>query len=323
MILLDTVKSIPGIKIMKPLLKSVYNNFLPDSTKLWLYKSLEIDHSKILQLIENFDQSGVTSTKRSTKLIVSLTSYPARMNEIHFTLYSLFNQSVKPDEIVLWLGEEKFPQREHDIPKEVLIFKKFGLQILFCTDLKPHTKLIPALSMFPDDIIVTSDDDAYYDKDWLKILYHAYQSEPTVIHCHWGRHIPLTNSFMIKNYDCWRKALTMPSYRNFALGIAGVIYPPHSLHTDVFRNDLFTKLCPTNDDIWFWAMSVLNGTKIRMINTKPHHPLSVNLKRDLGLIKNARLHEINTQQKRNDIQIKAVTDYYPEIIEKLINDNNF
>ena len=62
----------------------------------------------------NFDykpavEYGVTRDKRSPQLIVSLTSFPARIDKIHLTINTLLRQNTKPDRVVLWLTESQFP----------------------------------------------------------------------------------------------------------------------------------------------------------------------------------------------------------------------
>ena len=46
------------------------------------------------------------------------------------------------------------------------------------------------------------------------------------------------------------------------LGIGAVLYPPHALGNLVFDRQLFLRLCPTNDDIWFWYCATKSGTPI-------------------------------------------------------------
>lgn len=52
-----------------------------------------------------------------------------------------------------------------------------------------------------------------------------------------------------------------PKFRNLATTGGGTLFPPHSLHPDVFRDDIFMNLCPTTDDLCFFAMAILKGTK--------------------------------------------------------------
>ena len=71
-----------------------------------------IDKNGVDYKIKNFRALGITENKRDTKIIVSLTSFPERMDDVHYTLYSLLNQEFKPDEIILWLSQEEFPNKE-------------------------------------------------------------------------------------------------------------------------------------------------------------------------------------------------------------------
>ena len=81
-----------------------------------------IDKVSLDKEIENYSLSGVTGDEKG--LIISLTSFPQRMYEIHYTLYSLLTQTVKPAKVILWLGIEQFPNKEKDIPEKVLKLKE-------------------------------------------------------------------------------------------------------------------------------------------------------------------------------------------------------
>lgn len=41
-----------------------------------------------------------------------------------------------------------------------------------------------------------------------------------------------------------------------------MLYPPNSLNQNIDDIKQFTMLAPHGDDIWFWAMALLNNTKI-------------------------------------------------------------
>ena len=158
---------------------------------------------KIDYLIECNTQSGVTEIKREKKLIVSLTSYPARMYDIKYTLFSLLNQSLKPDMVILWLGKEQFPNGYNDIAPSILRFQQQGLTIEFCEDIKSYKKLIPSLEKYPDDIIITADDDIYYPDNWLEQLYESYLQAPDLIHCHRAHQVGITDGGKIASYNMW------------------------------------------------------------------------------------------------------------------------
>lgn len=125
---------------------------------------------------------GLSNKKQKPALIVSLTSYPERINTVSQAINTLLQQTLKPDKLILWLANEQFPNKELDLPADLLKLKELGLEINWCEDLKSYKKLIPSLHLFPDDIIVTADDDLYYQPDWLESLYKSYLKNPDCIH---------------------------------------------------------------------------------------------------------------------------------------------
>ena len=282
-------------------------------------KELRVNHINKLELddkIQSFDNKGTATNKRQPRLIVSLTSIPERMYDIHYCLYSLLKQEVKPDEIILYLGEDKFPEKELDLPKEVLRLKKHGLTIKFCKDIKSYTKVIPALKDYPDDIIVTADDDIFYPENWLKVLYEEHQKYPELIVGHRLRRM-LYNNGEFENYVNWKiiEDEMEASFLNFITGVGGVLYPPHSLYSDVTDESIFRELCEDADDIWLWAMAVLNNTKIKI--AKNHNPTLltyVNPARERNLINEKTLWSQNIGANQNNVQLEKIIDKYPQII---------
>ena len=99
------------------------------------------------------------------KIIVSLTSYPARIDVVNTTIESILNQSLKANRIILWLAPEQFPNKEKDLPDKLIKLKKYGLIIDWYHDIGSYKKLIPTLKLYPNDIIVTADDDVLYNKE--------------------------------------------------------------------------------------------------------------------------------------------------------------
>lgn len=281
-------------------------------------RNKKFDKKAVDKKLKNFVKYGLTIKKRSPRLIVSLTSFPQRIPYLCYTIYSLLNQSLLPDEVVLWLAEEQFPNKENDLPERLLNLKKNGLKIKWCKDIKSYKKLIPSLIEYPQDIIVTADDDIFYTKDWLKRLYDAYLKNPEYIHCHRVRRICFDSENKILPYEDWSPQ-TEPnlSALNFFTGNGGILYPPKSLYKDIFREELFAKLCPTADDIWFWTMAVLAGRKINIVQDCIFKPLSTDLEKESESSDALVLYKINITQ--NDVQLKNVFEHYPQLYEILQN----
>lgn len=257
-------------------------------------------------------------SKRNPEIIVSLTSFPERINFVHKTIKSILNQkNIKPNSIELWLAEEQFPNKDQDLPVNLLKLKKLGLDICWCTDLKSYKKLIPALEKHPNSIIVTADDDIYYTNQWLEKLYKEYLRDPSIIHCHRATkfYIELRKFKTIPGgYNFYEN----PSFLNKLVGIGGVLYPPKSLHSDIFKYNLFMKLAPTNDDIWFWFMAILNDTRINVVKNHCPQPLDV-----FEANKSPKLTTINDNgEKLFWVQFRNLIEYYPEIKNILFQEYN-
>ncbi|MDD3436076.1 MAG: hypothetical protein PHC64_02880 [Candidatus Gastranaerophilales bacterium] len=299
-------KKIIGLK------NKVYRKFFSKEKKIPINY---IEKEKINNKIKCFKNSGLNEVKREKKLIISLTSFPERMYDVHFALYSLLNQSLKPDEVILWLGVEEFPNKENDIPKNILNLKENGLTIKWCKDIKSYKKLIPALKEYPNDLIVTADDDLYYSEHWLELLYNAYLQEPDYIHCHRAHRIIFDEKNKILPYNQWPHCIQSveKSFLNFCTTGGGVLYPPNSLYKDVFNEELFLKLCPTTDDLWFWSMAVLNGTKINVVENNIRDITYINPERDLGISGEKTLYVQNLCGEANDIQLKKILDCYSQL----------
>jgi hypothetical protein len=296
---------------------------LPRSLVLKLCRP-NVDWQKIDTNINNYlngNDYGITTEKRYPKIIVSLTSYPARIPRIHYTIISLLQQSVKPDEIILWLGKEQFPNKNNDLPNELIKLIEHGLTIKYCKDIRSYTKLIPSLREYPDDVIVTADDDIFYPNDWFELLINSYKQDQTIIHCHRAHKITFTQNGDLCSYNDWQGAVeykeTIASYINFMTGVGGVLYPPHTLHPDVTNESLFMKLAPSADDVWFWATAVMNGTKIGVVKNNITRPLTNYPVEYENIVNPGGLGAVNVMQRQNDVQIKHVLEYYPQILEQI------
>ena len=290
---------------------------------LFVYKK-GINKEKISCEIENFFESlesGIIDKKRNPELIVSLTSYPARIYDIHYAIYSLFKQNLKPNKIILWLGKDQFPNREKDLPKKLLKFIKHGLTIKYVKDLKSYTKLIPALKEYKNALIVTADDDIFYPQNWLEKLYNSWQGNRDCVICHRAHRIMLDGKTLFP-YNSFKQEIIddNPSFHIFLTGVGGVLYPPNIFYKDILNEEIYKKLTPQNDDIWFWAMSVLNDKKIKIVDEPINHLTYINPEREIGLNNDLTLSSSNIIKNENDIQFEKLINYYPQIMEKLLNE---
>lgn len=263
------------------------------------------------------DRIGISDEQYGPhELIVSLTTYGNRINEVYLAIESLMQQTMKPNRIIIWLDETEFCIDNIPLSLKKLINR--GLTISFCEDLRSYKKLIPTLQTFPKAIIITCDDDLIYKPDLIENLYRAYIKNSDAVIFGGGHEMKIEGG-MLMTYNSWYNPQQVPIYSNpllnFPGGGTGTLYPPQVLHPDVTKKELFLQLAPTADDVWFKAMSLLTNTPC--IKAYTHDKLGNDFV-ELGTWtqKTSALMTENVFNNKNDIQIKAVFDYY-NLYEKI------
>jgi len=200
-----------------------------------------------------------------------MTSYPARIEAAWISLESMMRQTVKPEKIVLVLCEDEF--RNRTLPKNLLALGKRGLDIVWVKrNGRSFDKLLPTMGLFPDTAIVTVDDDKIFPRTLLAQLYDASLRFPS-------HAIGARGWRMMKNVDTgavefgvkWERAFPGETGTHlFMPGGNGCLYPPGSLDEQVKELDLALRLCPTADDIWFWASLQRTQTRSVCLGLPPH-----------------------------------------------------
>lgn len=257
---------------------------------------------------------GVNDKPRERKVIVSLTSYGRRVSKnLGVTLWSLIRQTYKPDAVILWLDKEKW--NDDKLPECIKRLKEKGLTVKYCKDVRSYTKLIPAIETYPNELIITVDDDLFYKKSMVKTLVEEYEHDPNRIYAHRAHRPILDSNGKLKPYNDWELEIKPEeSQPVFLTGCGGVLYDARLLHEDVTNEELFIKLAPRADDVWFYFMSVLKKTPTVVVKRK--NCVYIPLDNFYQLFhREARLAASNCKESQNDIQIKNVMEYYG-IIEK-------
>lgn len=194
-------------------------------------------------------------------VIVSLTSYGRRVssNVVYYTLVSLLRQTIQPSRIILWLSKTEW--NDTILPYKITQLKHKGVEIRYCADLRSYKKLVPAILEFPQNSIITVDDDVIYSSDTIEMLLKEHAKYPNDIIC-LNAMKPILVDGIPQMYKRWSHIKQDTSNLFiFPIGVGGILYPPGSLHPDVVINDKFQKLCPNADDIWFW----FNSMRVRTI----------------------------------------------------------
>ena len=278
------------------------------------------DISKItFDNINVFDKLNYNASS-SPEVIISLTSYPERINQVCYTLHSLLMQSLRPDRIELWLSEDEF-KGTCILPNTLLKLQEYGIYICWTKkNIYSYKKIIPTLIRHPDAIIITADDDLYYPRDWFKNLYSAWKKSKDcrAIPCHRMHRILIDKNVPLP-YDNWLHVVQdiKPDLHYFPTTGGGVLYPPHCFYKDITREDLFTQLAPTADDLWLWAMTCLNGWYSFSVPNCFYKIKYTDILMENNLNNKKTLTQTNLLQKKNDEQFTMLLRHYPELVEKL------
>ena len=240
------------------------------------------------------------------ELIVTLTSFGDRVYDVYLTIESLLQQSLPPNRIILWLNA---PWDINTIPRLLQKQMKRGLEVHIVPDYKSYDKLVHALKAYPEAVLITVDDDVIYPFDFIEHLALAHQKDPEAVLFYRGHQMVVDSAGEIAPYLQWKgeAATTEDSILNFPTGCGGILYPPHSLHPDATNASLFQKLAPTADDIWFRAMSLVQGTHCRRV-AYPQHAYQRGML--LTTHQQDALFQHNTQGDGNDKQVEAVFSHY-------------
>lgn len=209
----------------------------------------------------------ITDVSDEKKIIVSLTSYPKRIGCVRKVLETIFLQTMQPDKVVLWLAKEQFPDAERGLSGDLYELVHLGkLEIRWCDDLKPHKKYFYAFQEYPDDLVITIDDDVLYPSNMIETLYRSYLKHPDAVSA-MRTHLMIYDRKMrflpykrwVRDYDdCIGKA----SHQLFCTGCGGVLYPVHLFDRRYLDKKAIEENCLMADDIWLKLMEMASNVPV-------------------------------------------------------------
>lgn len=107
------------------------------------------------------------------QIIVTLTTWSKRIGNIPVVLDTIFAQTMPPDKVVLNLAYEE------KIPDEIQCYiDSHGVEVFRTEDTKVYKKLIPTLFRYPNDCIISIDDDWLYPKGMIEDFMTIHRQYP-------------------------------------------------------------------------------------------------------------------------------------------------
>lgn len=243
---------------------------------------------------------GLNAKNHNPRVIVSLTSIPYRIPRLHLVIRSLLNQNTSFNKIILWLHKSL----QGKLPKKLTSLQSGRFEIRFSIGTSSHRKLVETLKIYPNEYIVTCDDDMMYPSDWLERLLETQSIHPNAVIAHMCRVIRYKSDELMP-YKTWESEVSgQGSLMTLAVGAGGVLYPPNCLHEDITNESLYHQLAPKADDLWFKAMSLMKGTII--FNTKQSFPEPV----PIMLTQKYSLKKSNVLKDENKSQWMKIAQHY-------------
>lgn len=191
-----------------------------------------------------------------SKIIVSLTSYPKRMEMMPRVIAALNKQTIKPDKIVLYLAEEDFIDCKDMVNEKY--YEDHNTTIRWVSNnYGPYKKFVYAFKEFKNDIVITVDDDVEYAETMIEDLMTGAQKFPDAVIARRVRLITSADDNSMEIYENWHTVVDgvglfadKPRFDLIAIGMGGVLYHPSQFSEEICRADLFNEICPNTDDLW-------------------------------------------------------------------------
>ena len=241
---------------------------------------------------------------KKQQIIVSLTTFPARILCASKVIRSMLHQTVRADKVILCLAEEQFPERK--LPKEITDIKNHRFQIIWGEDLKPHKKYYYAMKMYPESIIITVDDDIYYPDNLLEKLVESYKKFPHAVSCLRGHTIKIEKDGKFASYAEWhnyKKIIGEPSLLVLPTGVGGVLYPPRIFPQELFDAEAIRKTCLMTDDLWLKWWQLVN--KVPCVLVQEDFELAY-----IEQSQEQALWKTNVDGNQNETNWKNITEFY-------------
>jgi len=203
---------------------------------------------------------------RPERLVVTLTTIPARAQRLRATLRSLLDQTEPADRIVLCLPDTS-RRTGMPYPDPATLGLPAGIEVLRCTDEGPASKLLPTLRAEPQALIVVVDDDVIYPRDFLAALLAAHRAAPdAAVGLRGVRIVPGVPFPALTHVMC--SAIPAPVAVDILFGTWGYLVPPGALDDAVHDFAGQPDAVRWVDDVWISGHLAWRGVRRVVVPTR-------------------------------------------------------
>ena len=222
----------------------------------------------------------------NNEIIVSLTSISSRKKILIYTIESLLNQETEYKYIILLnLSYESFLLDDGFSENDIISIKeKFNnpkLKINICKNIGSLRKIVPALQIYKNNIIITVDDDTIYNKHMIQRYVNQFKKHNCIISSRIRMFMWHSNGTeMLKTRVTELVMLSKPMMRHYGMdnkqiyvypeGVGGILYHT-SFFSEKFYNYDYTNIdhfLLKNDDLIIRAFTINIPVFLVKINNK-------------------------------------------------------
>lgn len=217
-----------------------------------------------------YASSKRTCVQESVPVVVSLTSFPARINRVWIVIESMLRQKVTPEKVILWLSKEQFPREINDLPSELIAQQGRGLDIRFVDgDIRSHKKYYYAFTEFQEKYVLTIDDDLLFPSTFIRDVFECAQRHPNSVIANFGSKFLWDENI---GYIGRTNETIQPEETGLDLFFGsggGTLFRPKRFLPYWDNIETIWKLCPTADDIYLNAITRLAGMEVTFMGVFP------------------------------------------------------
>ena len=247
-------------------------------------------------------------------IVVSVTVIDSRLDLLKRTLVSIFNQTQKPDILHVFYSNEPMlydkgisddTMQQFREEMELLNVSAAKLIITKTPNIGPYRKLIPALKIYKNDIIITIDDDHEYEVNFIKNYMEAYMKHKCII-CSSGRSVDFINlSNNLAHMEKIQETSVITLLYILPEGFGGILYHSNMFNDDFIELDYssLSDLILKNDDFFFRVYTFRREIRVFYINVEKTYLLDIERQVSLYRDSNSKLNWNRTIEEISALEI--------------------
>lgn len=245
------------------------------------------------------------------RIIVSITSYPKRITNVGKSIYFLLTkQTVKPDEIHLWLAEPEFPNREKDLPQDLQAM--LNVDNVFLHWLPKNTYCHKRHEIFKytkdNDCVFLFDDDVRYNDKLIETVMTDHKRFPNaaINYNYYAKHQYIGKKILYHDITECKKPSIDIRWCGQSM-IPSKVYPKECLADEVVK--IRDEICPICDESWFTPWLVANNVSIYCEHFGWGEDISKDINKWKGLCSTTHFKEANGFSRRENWLYAVLTKF--------------